>query len=234
MPAGWTRTTIAAITRLRRERVEPHEAREGLLVGLEDIERDTGRLVGDTDASEIRSDKAAFRRGDVLYARLRPNLNKVWRATFEGSCSTEFLVLRRLRQVDPDWLALRLLAEDVVVHATGGATSSLYPRVSYERLGSFELGMPPLAEQKRIAHRVRTLQTRLIEAGSNAQQARAEVDSYRRSLMGLAFDGELTRDWRDAQSAHVDDGVRLAELSDLRSAAIARSGRGAATAPLPG
>ncbi|HEX8381817.1 MAG TPA: AAA family ATPase [Sphingomonas sp.] len=213
MPAGWTRTTIAAITRLRRERVEPSEARDRALVGLENIERDTGRLVGDADAATTRSDKAGFRRGDVLYARLRPNLNKVWRATFDGSCSTEFLVLRRLRHVDPDWLALRLLADDVVAHATVGATSSLYPRVSYERLGLFELAIPPLAEQTRIARRVRTLQARLLEAASNAEQARAEIEAYRKSMLALAFDGELTRDWREARHAQVDDGAGPGEPS---------------------
>ena len=65
-------------------------------VGLENIESQTGVLLGDTqsDFSIIESNKNVFRRGDILYGKLRPNLNKVHLANIDGICSTDILVLR--------------------------------------------------------------------------------------------------------------------------------------------
>ena len=40
-----------------------------------------------------------FSIGDVLFARLRPYLNKVYRAEADGVCSTEFHVIRVRRDI---------------------------------------------------------------------------------------------------------------------------------------
>ena len=210
-PAGWARVTLGAITRPRRERVHAQDARA--YVGLEDVQRNTGRLLPTKkDDGGIRSDKAAFVTGDILYARLRPNLNKVWRATTNGACSTEFIILRRLRGVDPDFLTFRLLADDLVAFATSSSNSSLYPRVSYETLSRFEFDFPPLAEQTRIARRVRTLLDRLEEAQIDLVDARARAIAYRRSLLDRAFVGELTEDWRTLNPPGESSDERLANL----------------------
>lgn len=59
-------------------------------IGLENIESNTGTLVGDINSeySLIKSAKTRFNKGDILYGKLRPNLNKVWQAEFDGICST--------------------------------------------------------------------------------------------------------------------------------------------------
>ncbi len=60
-------------------------------VGLENIESQTGVLLRDpqSDFSMIKSNKNVFRRGDILYGKLRPNLNKVHLANIDGICSTD-------------------------------------------------------------------------------------------------------------------------------------------------
>ena len=65
-------------------------------IGLENIESQTGVLSGDiqSDFSAIKSNKNVFRKGDILYGKLRPNLNKVHLANIDGICSTDILVFR--------------------------------------------------------------------------------------------------------------------------------------------
>ena len=65
-------------------------------VGLENIESDTGRLIGNplTQYSTIKSNKNIYKKGDLLYRKLRPNLNKLYLAQEDGICSTDILVLR--------------------------------------------------------------------------------------------------------------------------------------------
>ncbi len=56
-------------------------------VGLENIEPQTMRLVGYGNAHDVRSSSMRFSNGDVLYGKMRPYLNKVWVAEFDGLCS---------------------------------------------------------------------------------------------------------------------------------------------------
>jgi hypothetical protein len=94
IPAGWCRTTLGEISLSVRETVNPAKEPDLPYIGLEHVERDTGRLLGMGQSADIRSSKLYFEEGDVLYARLRPNQNKIWRATRDGMCSTEFEVFR--------------------------------------------------------------------------------------------------------------------------------------------
>jgi hypothetical protein len=59
---------------------------------LAGVQSNTGELSGAED--EVAWQAFAFQENDVLYCRLRPYLNKVWKAEFSGVCSTEFHVMR--------------------------------------------------------------------------------------------------------------------------------------------
>lgn len=91
LPKGWVDTTLGQIVEPSRERALPTEVPEMRYVGLEHIESQTMKLVGYKHAYEVRSSSILFSKGDVLYAKMRPYLNKVWLAEFDGLCSPVFL-----------------------------------------------------------------------------------------------------------------------------------------------
>src|ERR1051325_8039380 len=64
-------------------------------VGLEHIERDTGRRLGSEAVllEDLTGRRARFRRGDIVYGYLRPYQNKVSLAEFDGICSVDQYVL---------------------------------------------------------------------------------------------------------------------------------------------
>lgn len=110
-------------------KVEPESIGEELYyIGLEHIESNTGKLTGKENAlnANLRSTKNAFSKGDVLYGKLRPYLNKVYVAEFDGVCSTDILVLRT---PFPTVLKNALLDGDFVHQ-----TSNLMKGVSLPRL----------------------------------------------------------------------------------------------------
>jgi type I restriction enzyme, S subunit len=84
LPTGWIKTTLGEITEPSRERALPAEAPDMPYVGLEHIEPQTMKLLGHGYAREVRSSSLRFSKNDVLYAKMRPYLNKVWIAEFEG------------------------------------------------------------------------------------------------------------------------------------------------------
>ena len=79
-------------------------------VGLENILSDLGVYV-ETEEKHSVSSAAVFKKGDILFPKLRPYLNKVYYATFDGLCSTEFHVLRANR-INAQYLSIFLFLRE--------------------------------------------------------------------------------------------------------------------------
>lgn len=112
---------------LSGERIDPTDTPEEDFnyVGLEHIAEGTGEIAwtGPSKGATIKSTKSVFRKGDVLYGKLRPYLNKVWIAEFDGVCTTEMLVLKPRIPETATLLKYVLLHPDFVEQAkikTGG------------------------------------------------------------------------------------------------------------------
>lgn len=80
------------------------------VLDLEDIEKNTSRLIDQVMSSDrpFRSTKTMFRRGDVLFGKLRPYLNKVVIADTDGVCSTEIVPIRGYCRIVPEYIKLVL------------------------------------------------------------------------------------------------------------------------------
>lgn len=126
-------------------------------VGLENVESVTGDAlrIERVDRKAVRSRSKRFRRGDILYGRLRPYLRKALLVEEEydwGLCSTELLVLRPRKEVVCGMFLRELLVSkqltEVICRFQSGAA---LPRISAEDLLSIEVPMPPIQEQRRLA-----------------------------------------------------------------------------------
>lgn len=70
------------------------------------------------------------------------------------------------------------------------------PNISQATLKNFQLPLPPLAEQRRIATAVNALFEELDEAEAALARAREGVEQFRASLLHAACTGQLTAAWR--------------------------------------
>jgi type I restriction enzyme S subunit len=77
LPDGWTRMGLGEVIQPSKDKVDPEVLQKTPYVGLEHIEKDTGNLLDHGYSEEVTSTKAVFRKGDLLYGRLRPYL-KAW------------------------------------------------------------------------------------------------------------------------------------------------------------
>ena len=151
MPIGWVKTTLGDIVQPSRERVSPIEFPDIPYVGLENIEPHSMMLLGHGHARDVRSSSLKFSAGDILYGKMRPNLNKIWVAEFDGLCSAEFLVFKKHDEINNWFIARRLNAQDFVAFANS-QVSGERPRVDFEKLSWFEvlcLRSPSRRELKR-------------------------------------------------------------------------------------
>src|ERR1017187_9048161 len=106
LPNGWAKTTLGEIAEPYQERILPFESPDMRYIGLEHIEPQTMRLLDYRYASNVLSSCLHFFKGDVLYGKMRPYLNKVWVAEFEGLCSAEFLVFSKSYGLNSYFLAM--------------------------------------------------------------------------------------------------------------------------------
>ena len=154
-------------------------------VGMENVESDTGRL--DLAAgSRIGNRKSAAFRFDerhVLYAKLRPYLNKVATPDFTGICSTELVPLRPRSGVDRYFLANVLRRRSTVKFAIASSTGARMPRTDMNALMSMPAPFPPPAEQRRFGDILVSMERTARKIGAASQTAAA----LRESLMARLF-----------------------------------------------
>lgn len=133
-------------------------------VGLENIESQTGILLGNPefDFSMIKSNKNVFRKGDILYGKLRPNLNKVHLAQVDGICSTDILVFRPYNPNLATFYKHYFLSEGFNSEVIKTVSGQQLPRTSWEKME--RILVPSSDIQQQLVIEVEQLEAQIIEA----------------------------------------------------------------------
>ena len=121
-------------------------------VGVEHVESDSGAFNFDNGSrtGSQRSTTFRFDERHVLYAKLRPYLNKVATPAFAGRCSTELVPLLPRDGVDREFIAFLLRRQETVDYVMSSVTGARMPRTDMKALMSLRVPLPPLDEQRRI------------------------------------------------------------------------------------
>ena len=216
---GWATVALADVARIERRIVEARAIRAGTLyVGLENI-LSGGQLadVREVSAGELASSKFAFTQHHVLYGKLRPYLAKIARPTFSGICSTDILPVKPGPNLDRSFLAHLLLQRRMVDLASSLATGVNLPRLSANALEAFEIPLPGVGEQRRIAailDQADTLRSQRRKALNLLSDLRASIfASMFGSLDNPAFRLGSIRNYVDASSGKSSKGVVARERS---------------------
>lgn len=145
---------LNAVARIDRSVATEGECKALPYVGLEHIEKESGRFAADfkSQPEALLATKFRFTSRHVLYGKLRPYLNKVVMPNFDGVCTTEILpILPKVNQLDRGYLHAFLLSARFVEWASANVSGANLPRLDPKRLAEFQIPLPPLSEQQRIA-----------------------------------------------------------------------------------
>ena len=148
------------------------------------------RLLGTVPSASVKSAAVHFYPHDVLYGRLRPYLNKVLTADFEGLASAEFIPLTAPEGIVPKFLQYRLNAADFVSFASH-LDEGDRPRVDFNQIGEFPLQVPSTNQQKRIVAAIESYFTRLDDAVATLERVQRNLERYRSSVLKAAVEGRL-------------------------------------------
>ncbi len=121
-------------------------------VGVENVESHNGTInfANGSRVGSQRSTTFQFDERHILYAKLRPYLNKVATPDFSGRCSTELVPLLPRDGIDREFIAYLLRRNQTVEYVMASVTGSRMPRTDMKVLMSLPVSLPPLDEQRRI------------------------------------------------------------------------------------
>jgi len=191
LPDGWVWTRLGDIIFLSKERFNPTISKNERFIGLKHIASNTGRLLGFGKSADTRSTKTRFRKGDLLYGRLRPYLNKVWVAEFDGVCSTDILVLLKNNFVNNRYLSKMLLNNDFVKYTTQHMTGVQHPRINIHSLSKYILSLPSLLEQDTLSEVIDQKFSGADEIDKVVGNSLMQSEWLRQSILKEAFEGRL-------------------------------------------
>ena len=176
----WPSVLLAEVATIDRRAVKPYDLDgQDLYVGLDNITSD-GEFERVFAAGEVRlkSNKFMFTGDHVLYGKLRPYLAKIAAPDFKGICSTDILPVRPSASLDRRYLLHYLRTPAMVAHATNNAVGAHLPRLNPKALESFEIPLPPIDEQRRMA----ALLDAAAALRAKRRESLAKLDSLTRAI----------------------------------------------------
>ena len=123
------------------------------IVGLEHIDPENLHIRRWNSIADGTSFTRKFEPGQTLFGKRRAYQRKVAYAEFEGICSGDILTFepKNKKVLLPELLPFICKSDAFFDHALDTSAGSLSPRTSWKALQDFEIPLPPIGEQKRIA-----------------------------------------------------------------------------------
>ncbi len=159
LPNGWAWCRLGEVCNYgecQSENVVPENA---WVLDLEDIEKGTGNLLARVVSQERQSTSAkhVFKKGMLLYSKLRTYLNKVLVADKDGYCTSEILPLDFGDVVDVWYARMVLMSPYFLDYAASCCYGVKMPRLGTDDGRKALFPLPPLEEQKRIVAKVEAM-----------------------------------------------------------------------------
>lgn len=159
IPAGWEVRKLGEIAEDMRRNVpkgqldQPHP-----YVGLEHIPRRSLALDAWEMTTELGSNKLEFKKGEVLFGKIRPHFHKVSVAPFDGVCSADTIVIRARRPVYYGVVVACVSSDQFVAEASATANGAKMPRANWDVLENYLVVVP----DGRVAERFSALMAKII------------------------------------------------------------------------
>ncbi len=187
-PAGWKLGTLADISDSPRRSISPADvAKETPYIGLEHMPRHSIALSKWEGARKVKSGKSIFKKGELLFGKLRPYFHKVGFAPLDGICSTDIVVVIPRAS---DWAAFTLacLSSDEFVNYTDQtSTGTKMPRTNWKTMEQYKISLP----SEQVARAFQSLAQPLIERVSTNIHESRTLAQTRDLLLPKLMSGEI-------------------------------------------
>ena len=149
--------------------------------------QNSGMLLNFGESSETQSLKSIFKKGDILFGKLRPYLRKYWKAEFDGVCTTEILVFEPKIETDSNFI-FQLIQTDGFINASNSKSfGTKMPRTDWGIISKYRVCIPGPEERKEIGNILSSFDNK-IEINKKLKD---KLTSLKRGLMQDLLTGKV-------------------------------------------
>lgn len=182
---GWEEKTFGEICTYHKEQKRENGYK---YIGMENIESGTGNLIGYGSTDNVLSSTFFFKKGEVLYGRLRPYLKKVYIAEFDGCCSTEIFPIKT-NGVLPGLIKYWFLTDEITNKINDTSAGCRMPRGNMNEVLQFHLYIPSDKQsQKRIVSHLDSLSSKVRAIEEKYQKMVEECDALKQAMLRDVFE----------------------------------------------
>lgn len=187
VPKGWEVKRIDEISERKTEVIDPTKTKEVYdYIGLEHIVPDEFVRCGKGLSNETVALKVRFEKGDLLYGKLRPYLNKVFISDISGVGSTEFIVLKQNEFTN--WIYLNFQLKRFLDYTKSMTAGTQHPRASWKDIKHYLVGIPKdNQEREQITKKLLSLEQHKTTNNNKI----AVLERLKKSLMQNLLTGKV-------------------------------------------
>ncbi|GAB6050616.1 hypothetical protein JCM16106_14640 [Hydrogenophilus islandicus] len=188
IPEGWGVGTLGDIAEHPRRSLRPENIGPNTpYIALEHMPRRSIAISEWGTGDGLESNKFGFKKGEILFGKLRPYFHKVGVAPIDGVCSTDIVVITPHR---PAWFGFVLghvSSDEFVEYTNAGSTGTKMPRTSWSDMARYAVVLPPESIAGAFATIVQPFIERIV-CGIHESRTLAQL---RDTLLPKLISGEL-------------------------------------------
>lgn len=184
IPQGWEVKRFKDTARVKANLVSPDLYPNLPQVAPDDIEKDSGILLHYQFVKDanIISDNHLFYRGQIIYSKIRPMLNKAIIAPFDGLCSADMYPIET--NLFSKYLLYFILSTFFTKQVQRYVNDRVkMPKINKEEISTIITIVPPLPEQQEIADYLDKKTAEIDQLIAIKQRKIEELKEYKKSLI---------------------------------------------------
>lgn len=192
IPEHWEVKKFGYIATVKANLVHPNAYGDYPQVSSGNIEKSTGRLLKCKTVNDVGviSDNHLFFKGQILYSKIRPALNKACIAPFDGLCSADIYPIETMENTE--FVLFSILSESFLEQVrTLTETRVKMPKINQNELSGIISCVPPLDEQNKIVAYINRKMKLIDLVLVKKERILEKLTEYKKSLIYEAVTGKM-------------------------------------------
>lgn len=184
MPESWAMVELDRVARQCKTSINPREIEPNTPhIALEHMPKHCIALSKLSVAIDSASNKYVFKRGDILFGKLRPYFQKVGVAPVDGVCSTDIIVISPISQNWFGFILGHVSSTEFTDYVSARSTGTKMPRTNWTDMGRYNIVLPKLELAKHFTDIVHTFIDKIILNIHNSRMLAIKRDLLLSKLM---------------------------------------------------
>lgn len=182
IPSHWSCVPFRRIAKVQCNLVRPSENLTLFQISPDSIEKNSGKIIKTRTVEEAKvdSDNHRFYKGQILYSKIRPLLNKVTIAPYDGLCSADMYPISTIENTE--YVMYYMLSEAFLSSVKNIVADRVkMPKINQDELKNTDFVIPPFSEQQVIVDYLKDKTLKIEQYVSARERERELLDSLKQS-----------------------------------------------------